>query len=191
MGTVTSSATVSLDGLIAYPDDSVGALFDWYDAGEIAVSSANPRVSFHLTPPSAAYWQQMTAGLGALVVGRRLFDVTSGWGGVHPLGVPVVVVTSRPADPPSDSFSFAPDVATAVRRAVELAGDRDVSVAAGTIAGQALRLGLLDRVAMDLVPVVLGSGKPYFAGVEGTVVLADPTVCIRAPRVTHLVFPVR
>jgi dihydrofolate reductase len=191
MADVIASATVSLDGFIAYPDDSVGALFDWYDAGEVEVPSANPGITFRLTPQSAAHWRSFTGRLGALVVGRRLFDVTSGWGGVHPLGVPVVVVTSRPAQAPADSFEFVGDVASAVRRAREIAGDRDVAVAAGTIAGQALTLGLLDQVAMDVAPVVLGAGKPYFAEVGTTVVLGDPSVCVSAPRVTHLVFPVR
>jgi hypothetical protein len=60
-----------------------------------------PDLTFHLTPQSAAYWRGWTERLGALVVGRRLFDLTDGWGGTHPLGVPVVVVTHQPrADRP-------------------------------------------------------------------------------------------
>ena len=43
---------------------------------------------------------------------------------------------------------------------------RDVAVAAGTIAGQCLELGLLDAVAIDLVPVVMGRGRPYFGETE-------------------------
>ncbi len=65
-----------------------------------------------------------------------------------------------------------------------------MSVAAGTIAGQCLDAGLLDAVAIDLVPVVLGAGRPYF-GSPGlpTTRLGDPTTVVRGDRVTHLVFP--
>ncbi len=59
------------------------------------------------------------------------------------------------------------------------------------MAGQALAAGLLDEVAIDLVPVVLGEGHPYFAGVAADAVrLGDPTVVIPSTRVTHLRFPV-
>ncbi len=65
-------------------------------------------------------------------------------------------------------------------------------MAAGTIARQCLELGLLDEVAVDLVPVVMGEGKPYFGAMGITdVMLGDPTTVIRGDRVTHLVFPVR
>jgi dihydrofolate reductase len=132
-----------------------------------------------------------------LVCGRTLFDFTDGWGGRHTLDVPVVVVTHEvPTEwvdaHPGAPFTFVTDgVAAAVAQAQQIAGDRNVGVAAGTIAGQCLDLGLLDEVAVDLVPVVMGGGRPFF----GTVALADtplgdPTVCIQGDRVVHLVFPV-
>ena len=63
--------------------------------------------------------------------------------------------------------------------------------AAGTITGQALEAGLVDEVAIDLVPVVLGEGHRYFEGIDPErVTLGDPTVVIPAKRATHLVFPV-
>jgi len=71
-----------------------------------------------------------------------------------------------------------------------IAGGRDVSVAAGEVATQALGAGLLDEVRIDLAPVVLGSGRPYFTG-GATVDLDDPTTLIQTARVTHLVYPVR
>ena len=53
-------------------------------------------------------------------------------------------------------------------------------------------LGLLDEVAVDLVPVVMGEGnRPFFGQLSsGEAVLGNPTVCIPGDRVTHLVFPV-
>jgi dihydrofolate reductase len=65
-----------------------------------------------------------------------------------------------------------------------------VAVAAGIIAGQCLELGLLDEVAIDLVPVVMGTGRPFFGEISTEdVLLGDPPVHIQGDRVTHLVLP--
>ncbi|HVD22633.1 MAG TPA: dihydrofolate reductase family protein, partial [Lapillicoccus sp.] len=74
----------------------------------------------------------------------------------------------------------------------EIAGDKDVDVAAGTMATQALELGLLDEVTVDIAPVVLGQGRPYFGplGID-PVLLDDPTIVIQSNRALHLVYPVR
>lgn len=197
MARFVSSATVSLDGFIANPDDTVEPLFDWFDAGDVELLSANPAVSFHLSEASAAYWRSWTERIGCLVVGRRLFDITDGWGGTHPLDAPVVVVTHRPAPegwapPGSERFRFVTTgVADALDAAAGLAGDAVVAVAAGDVAGQALELGRLDAVAMDVVPVVLGEGRRYFGSARFPAVrLGDATTAIAAPGVTHLVLPV-
>jgi dihydrofolate reductase len=194
MTAVYSSASMSLDGYIAYENDNPGPLFDWYQAGDVEMTTALETVAFRLTAHSADYLREQTARLGALVVGRRLFDVTDGWTGRHPWGVPVVVVThDAPVDwhyPGSEDFHFVSGgVAAAVARARELAGDRDVCVAAGDIGTQALEAGLLDEVRIDLAPVVLGSGRPYFTGGQSWM-LGEPTTLIQTARVTHLVFPV-
>jgi len=195
MATVYSGATMSLDGYIAYENDDPGALFDWYQSGDIAVSTAMPSVSFRLTPLSAEYVRELVSRLGALVVGRRLFDVTDGWTGRHPYDVPVVVMTHEAPTgwnyPGSENFYFVSDgIHAAVEAARELAGGRDVAVAAGEIGTQALEAGLLDEVHIDLAPVVLGSGRPYFTGTQ-TRVLGDPTTLIQTDRVTHLAYPAR
>jgi dihydrofolate reductase len=196
MGKVVSSASMSLDGFIANPDNTVGRLFDWYNSGDIKVPTAVEELGFTMTPQSAEYWRTWTAGLGALVVGRELFDVTDGWRGAHPLGVPVVVLTHQPPTdwdyPGADSFSFVTDgIKPAVALAQKIAAEKNVGVAAGTIARQCLEAGLLDEVAVDLVPVVMGKGRPYFGGLsEGPQLLGDPTTLIQGERVTHLVFPV-
>ena len=122
---------------------------------------------------------------------------TEAAGGTHTMGVPVVVVTHEvPTDwvdaHPDAPFSFVTDgVQAAVAKAQAVAGDRTVAVTAGTIARQCLELGLLDAVAVDLVPVVMGSGRPYFGELSiEEASLGDPTVCVQGDRVTHLVFPV-
>ena len=198
MGTVVAQASTSLDGYIAKADNSIGGLFDWYQVGDIEVPTATPGITFRLTAASAAYWQEWTSDLGAIVCGRTLFDFTDGWGGRHTMDAPVVVVTHRVptewvAKHPQAPFEFVTDgVAAAVARAQEIAGARTVAVTAGTIATQCLQLGLLDYVAIDLVPVLLGGGRPFFPGLNGVeVLLGDPEVCIPSTRVTHLRMPVR
>jgi dihydrofolate reductase len=197
MGQVIASASMSLDGYIAKADNTIGQLFDWLQNGEVELPTVDDRITLHLSRASAAYWNGWVGGLGALVCGRTLFDFTDGWGGMHTMGVPVVVVTHEvPTDwveaHPEAPFHFVTDgVEAAVARAKELAGDRTVAVTAGTIAGQCLERGLLDAVAVDLVPVVMGGGRPFFGEVSTKdVALGDPTECIQGDRVTHLLFPV-
>jgi dihydrofolate reductase len=197
MGKVVAAATMSLDGYIAKHDNTIGGLFDWFQAGEVETATATPDITFHLTPESAEYWHAWTSQLGALVCGRTLFDFTDGWGGRHTMDVPVVVVTHEPPTDwivahPEAPFTFVTDgVAEAVQQAQAIAGDRIVAVTGGTIAGQCLEAGLLDEVAIDLAPVVMGTGRPFFSGFSLTdVPLGDPTVCIPSKRVVHLVFPV-
>jgi len=195
MGKVIASATMSLDGFIALEDDSIGHLFDWYEAGDVEIENSGDLPPFHLTKESAEYWRSWTGDLGCLVVGRVLFDVTDGWKGRHPLGVPVVVLTHEPpvdwSYPGSEDFTF---VTTGIRDAVQtaqrIAGDKNVGVAAGVVAEQALHAGLLDEVAIDLAPVFLSNGKRYFPTLDVETVLGDPTTVIAAKKVTHLAYPV-
>ena len=64
-------------------------------------------------------------------------------------------------------------------------------MAAGDVGGQVLTLGLVDEVAMDVVPVVFGSGKRFFGSVRAQHLLEDPDVVIRGDRVLHLRYRVR
>jgi dihydrofolate reductase len=197
VGQVIANASMSLDGYIAKHDNTIGALFDWLQNGEVEVPTVDDRITMHLSPPSAEHWRTWVDGLGVLVCGRTLFDFTDGWGGQHTIGVPVVVVTHQvPTDwveaHPEARFHFVTDgVESAVAKAQEIAGERTVAVAAGTMAGQCLELGLLDAVAVDLVPVVMGQGRRFFGEMKADdVLLGDAIECVQGDRVTHLVFPV-
>jgi dihydrofolate reductase len=188
---------MSLDGYIAKADNSIGLLFDWFQAGEVECPTATSGITFHLTPASAAYWRECMADLGVIVCGRTLFDFTDGWGGRHTMDAPVVVVTHHvPTEwvrnHPDAPFEFVTEgVAAALSRAQEIAGSRTVAVSAGTIAAQCLQLGLLDVAAIDLVPVVMGGGRPFFPGLSiDDIPLGDPEVCVPSTRVTHLRMPV-
>lgn len=197
MGQVVANAAMSLDGYISKHDNTIGRLFDWLQDGEVEVPTVDDRITLHMSPPSAEHWRRWVDGLGVLVCGRTLFDFTDGWGGTHTIGVPVVVVTHQiPTDwveaHPDAPFHFVTDgVAAAIETAHDLAGERTVAVTAGTIARQCLELGLLDAVAVDLVPVVMGQGRPFFGEMQvDDALLDDPTECVQGDRVTHLLFPV-
>jgi dihydrofolate reductase len=191
MSTVLMHAVVSVDGFIADEHDDVGPLFEWYFNGEVPIVDGGP---FRVSPTSADYVRPMWEGIGSTVMGRHLFDLTNGWEGSPPAGDHVVVVTHRPRPEgwhPEASYFFHDDVTTAIAKARELAGDRNVALTAGDVGGQALALGLVDEVAMDVVPVVFGAGKRYFGQVAGQHLLADPDVVIRGDRVLHLRYRVR
>jgi len=109
--------------------------------------------------------------VGALICGRRLFDITNGWGGNHPVGAPVFVVTHTVPEgwPREDApFTFVTDgPESAVRQAQAVAGDKVVAVATPTITQQLLDAGLLDEIAVNLVPVLLGEGIRFFDNLAG------------------------
>lgn len=201
MATVVTHAVTSLDGYIARPDDSVGPIFDWYENGDTELRGGAGRWTFHVSRTSAEYCQPWWDRCRAVVMGRNLFDLTNGWNGVPSVGERVFVVTHEaPTDwVPSETLSAeeAPftfvttGVADAIARAREFAGDGGVAVCAGDVGGQAVAAGLVDEVAMDVVPVVFGSGKRYFGPVDGQHLLEDPDVVIRGDRVLHLRYRVR
>ncbi len=184
-------AVVSVDGFIADEHDDVGPLFEWYFNGTAEIADGGP---FKVSDASLAYVRPMWERIGATVMGRRLFDQTNGWEGVPPAGEHIVVVSHRPKPEgwhPEASCVFADNVPDAIAAAKDLAGGRDVALTAGDIGGQALALGLVDEVGMDVVPVVFGSGKRYFGAVDSQHLLEDSDVFIQGERVVHLRYRVR
>ena len=193
MGKVFSHMTMSLDGFIADPNDQVGELFDWYGAGEVAVPTANAGISFQVDEASAEMLRELTGTIGALVAGRHLFDIADGWGDVHPVGAPVVVVTRRPPEDAATRWprtTFVDGVDAAVTEARRIAGDQDVTIASPTITQQALDLGLVDEVCVSLVPVLFGEGIPYFAKLDRGHQLLDDPIVLQGRRALHLRYPV-
>ena len=194
MGRVFTHMTMSLDGYIAGPDDQPGELFDWYEAGEVSVASANEDVAFEVDEASAEALGELTGESGALVAGRRLFDIASGWNDTHPSGAAVVVVTHTPPAEAAERWprtTFVDGVEPAIATAREVAGDKDVTIASADITRQALDLGLVDEVCVSLVPVLFGEGIPYFSKLDrGHLLLEDPVV-VQGRRALHLRYPVR
>jgi len=194
MATTYMHAVASLDGYIAAPDDNVGPLFDWYFNGDQPLLD-DDHETFRVSAESAEYVRGIWSRQEVIVIGRRLFDLTNGWEGNPPACEHAVVVSHRPRPEgwhPEASYQFATSVKEAMAMAQELAGDGEIGVTAGNVGGQALALGLIDYVAIDVAPVVFGRGKPYFGSfAEGPQLLEDPDVVISGDRVLHLRYPVR
>jgi dihydrofolate reductase len=190
MSSVLMHNVVSVDGFIADDHDDVGPLFEFYFAGDVPVGDTG----FTVSQQTADYLTPSWAQIGCLVIGRRLFDLMNGWDGVPPAGIPHVVVVSHRGRPdgwhPEASYHFVDDLTKAVEQARSLAGRRDVGVAAGDVGGQLLAAGLVDEVAMDVVPVVFGSGRRFFGDLAAPQRLEDPHVVVRGERVLHLRYKV-
>jgi dihydrofolate reductase len=188
MARVAMQAVVSVDGYIARPDDTVGPLFDWYFNGDNELSARQSGWTFHVSRASVDHVQPFWDTIKVTVIGRHLFDTTNGWDGKPAAGDELVVVTHRPlpeewlADHPDAPFHTADSVETGIALAKKLAGD---------VGGQAFSAGLVDEVAMDVVPVVLGEGVRFFGSHAGTVLLDDPDHVVQGDRVLHLHYTVR
>jgi dihydrofolate reductase len=197
MSKVFTGASMSLDGYISGPAETgFEHLFKWYANGDVVVPTTKPDMTFRMSEASAAHFRSIIDNTGALVVGRRLFDSMGAWGGNHPMGRPVVVVTHSVPDgwPREDApFTFATDgIESAIENAKALAGDKVVGVNGGTIARQCLNAGLLDEIWVDLVPVLLGGGTPFFDQLKDVPVeLEGPISVVQGTDVTHLRYRVR
>ena len=202
MGTVIMHNVVSVDGFIADDNDDVGPLHEWYFSGDIPVvitgesdyDHSGERSAFKVSRASAPYVRSMWESIGAIVMGRHLFDLVNGWEGRPPAGEHVVVVSHRPKPEgwhPEASYRFIDNPAAAIATAQDLAAERAIAVNAGDVGSQILATGLVDEVAMDVVPVIFGSGKRYFGRIESQHLLHDPHVVIQGERVLHLRYKVR
>jgi dihydrofolate reductase len=197
MGKVIVNLSMSLDGFIAGPNDEVDHVFKWFSVGDtdVQASTGDTELRFKFSPQSRQLFEERISTVGAVVTGRRLFDVARAWGGKHPANVPVFVVTHHPpqewvnkADSP---FTFVTDgVASAVEQARKAAGDKHINVGGADIARQCLKAGLLNEIQIDLVPVLLGNGIRLFEPLGIEPVELETTTVIEAPGVTHLHFRV-
>jgi dihydrofolate reductase len=202
VGKVSTGLSMSLDGFIAGPNDGPARplgdggerLFAWYSSGDTEYRLPGTEMVFKVSPQSAELLREAHSKMGAFVTGRRTFDITNGWGGRPPLGVPTFVVTHTVPQEwvyEGSPFTFVTDgVESAVEQARAVAADKGVAVGAASIAQQCIRAGLLDEIHVDLVPVLLGDGVRWFEHLGTTPIELESTRVIEAPGVTHLTFRV-
>jgi dihydrofolate reductase len=144
MGTI-SHHTISLDGFVAGPDDSM----DW---------------AFAYGEPTSLGEETMKK-IGAILAGRRWYELAKErWDGVD--GIyggdwegQVFVLTHRPAEEDDPRISFVSGgIEEAVGAAQGSAGDKDVGIFGGSLTRQCLESGLLDEIVLHVAPVLLGDG---------------------------------
>jgi dihydrofolate reductase len=186
--------SMSLDGFIAGPNDDRGnglgvdghRLHDWLADGTDPASHRPSGVSGEV-------FDELMA-TGAVVAGRRTFEIAGGWSGDHHDGVPIFVLTRRPPDggaPDWPLVTYVTDVATAMARAKDAAGDRDVLVHGARTAQLALAAGVLDELEIHQIPVLLGQGRRLFDHLGPDHIELELARIVDAPGVTHLRYRVR
>ncbi len=196
MSRVIAIMSMSLDGFVADRNDGVGEVFDWYFSSgdaEFHAGGADP-MTFKVSEPSAEHIRSLWSELGAVLTGRRTFEVAGGWGGKHAWG-PAFVVTHQIPEGwprPDSTVHFVTDgIESAVLQAKAAANGKAVGVHGADTIQQLLKAGLLDELSIDVVPLLLGSGVRLFDNLADVpVVLGNPKV-IAGVGVTHLRYPVR
>ena len=197
MGRVIADQSVSLDGFSAGPNIRIGNGMG--DGGEelhnwiFAEGGPTGRDGAAVEGP-----QELIAGAGAVVVGRRMFDLgEEPWGDPPPFhNNPVFVVTHRPKAPVvkqgGTTYTFVTDgLEATLARAREAAGERDVLVLGGAdIIQQCLKAGFLDELHIHLVHVLLGGGTRLFGDLDAASATFERKRVIDAEGVTHLRFRV-
>lgn len=176
MSKVTVELSMSLDGFIAGPNDSpengLGdggeRLFKWYNSGDTDFAVPGTDMAFKISRASAELLQEVWPRIGASVTGRRTFDIAHGWGGNPPGGAGAqyfVVTHIVPQEwvKEGSPFTFVTDgVESAIEKAKQAAGGKNVDLMGASIVQQCIKAGLVDEIQIDLAPVLLGGGVSLF-----------------------------
>ena len=180
--TIRLYMSMSLDGFIAGPDDRAGQelgrnggrLFNWLDERD------GPGIN------GQVYAEALSTG--AIISGRRTFELAGRWNGDHHDGVPILVLTRHPdeGEPPPDGTRFFDDVVACAEAARESSGGRPVMVPGAGAAQALLQAGPLDELEIHLVPVLLGEGRRLFEHLGREHIELELTRVLDAPGVTHL-----
>ena len=190
--------SISLDGFVAgpneRPDNGLGdggeRLHDWLMMGDDGHRLEALRRSGGVNAKVADEFM----ATGAVVAGRGTFEPAGGWGGDHHDGVPIFILTRR--DPEQlrrwPLVTYVDDVATAMARAKEAAGGRDVLVHGAGTAQLALAAGVLDALELHVIPVLFGQGRRLFEGLAPEQIELERTRVLEGQDgVTHLRYRVR
>jgi dihydrofolate reductase len=184
--------SMSLDGFVAGPNESVDnglgdrgeRLHEWIFAGAPTEHGGVP------ARPAGINGEVMDEAMatGAVVAGRGTFEPAKGWGGDHHDGVPIFILSRQDpgVDPRWPLVTYVPDVETAMARAKEAAGDKDVLVHGAGVAQLALAAGVLDEIQIHLIPVLLGEGRRLFEHLGADHIELEPVRVLEGSGVTHL-----
>jgi len=204
MGKVVADITMSLDGFITGPDDAPGrglgeggeCLHNWVMGGPWRYDDGGRR--FAPLDTDRKVLEQAMGSIGAGIIGRRMFDVTGGWGGNPPGGKDAryfVLTHSVPTEwtSPDSPFTFVTDgIDSALAQARAVAGDKDVGIGGGAnVIQQYLAAGLVEELRLHVAPVLLGAGKRLFGNLGNGTIELDRTSVIESPYATHLTFTPR
>ena len=178
-GKVVVNRTMSLDGFTAGPGDAMDWIFDFMG-------------------PIEAEFPEIMAATGAMLVGRRTYEVgkrmTENPSEVTPTydGGAQFVLTHQPPDPPDPAVTFLTgDIGDAVATALHAAGGKNLEILGADVAGQCLRRGLVDEILVYVLPVLLGAGTRFFSSPDLGRIDLEPLDSTRAGAVTILRFRVR
>jgi dihydrofolate reductase len=196
MSKLVAIMSMSLDGFVADRNDGVGEVFDWYmNSGDVEFNTGgSDPMTFRVSPPSAEHLRGLWAELGAVLTGRRTFEVAHGWGGNHAWGPAFVLTHEIPAGwpRPDSTVHFVTDgLESAVTQAKAAAGGKNVAVHGADTIQQLLNAGLLDELSIDISALFLGSGVRLFDHLAGTPCALGSPTAIQGVGVTHLRYSVR
>ncbi|GAA1971846.1 dihydrofolate reductase family protein [Catenulispora subtropica] len=190
--------SMSVDGFIAGPNVAPGnglgdggqRLHAWFL--QDADADADHRTVSHLAGVNRELMDEVMA-TGAVVVGRRTFELADGWGGDHHDGVPIVVLSRRRPEARLSwpGVTYVSDIKAAMTMAKDAAGDQDVLVHGARTAQLALAARVLDELQIHLVPVLLGQGEPLFEDMPAEHIELELLRTVDGPGVTHLRYRVR
>ncbi len=193
MSKVVSDISMSLDGFITGPNVRVGngmgdggdRLHDW---------GFDPKTK---TETDAKIWDEKSASTGAVIMGKRMFDVGfEPWGDPPPFRMPVFIVTHEEREPlpmkGGTTYTFVTDgIEVALSLAHAAAGDKNVGIWGGAnIIRQYLSAGLLDEMQIHLIPILLGDGIRLFEGLDPEGIELRKTSSTDTPTATHFRFEV-
>ncbi|MBZ9654149.1 dihydrofolate reductase family protein [Phyllobacterium lublinensis] len=188
MGKVVASFTMSLDGYIAGPN--VGDEHPMGEGGE----QLHEWIFDKASDVDRQMADEIHARVGAVVLGRRTFDLGLPHWNDTPFPVPSFVVTHERREPlpmRSAAFTFINEgVGIAVAQARDAAEHRDVVVMGASIAQQLLGAGLVDELLLQIAPVLLGQGSRLFDNIQKRQTALKNTSVIASPHVTHVRYEV-
>jgi dihydrofolate reductase len=183
-GKVVVNRSMSLDGFIAGPGDTMDWIFDF-------------------VAPDAGWMAEVAAATGAMLVGRRTDEVgdrmdanqergaaSSDEG--YPFSGPSFVLTHRPPDPPAPGLTYLTgDIGAAVATALDAANGKNLEILGADVARQCLQRGLVDEIMVYVLPVLLGDGVRFYSSPGLARIDLEPLDCTRHEAVTVLRFRVR